>query len=94
MANAVRSPRRLFRPHETHASTHAARARARRASFVAHITWICRAFTGVQVSLSTPSTLEPFDMASPPQKFEPLEHLEPLSMAAPAGKWELTSFLG
>ena len=53
MANAVRSPRRLFRPYESHASTHAARARARCASFVAHITWICRAFTGVQESLST-----------------------------------------
>ena len=53
MANACVSPRRLFRPYESHASTHAARARARCASFVAHITWICRAFTGVQVSLST-----------------------------------------
>ena len=53
MANACVSPRRLFRPYESHASTHAARPRARCASLVAHITWICRAFTGVQESLST-----------------------------------------
>ena len=31
------------------------------------------------------ATLDPVDMASPPRKFEPLEHLEPLSMATPAG---------
>ena len=30
------------------------------------------------------ATLDPVDMASPPGKFEPLEHLEPLSMATPA----------
>ena len=53
MANAVRSPRRLSRPYETHTSTNTARARARCASFVAHITWICRACTGVQDSPST-----------------------------------------
>ena len=53
MANVVRTPRPLLRPYEPQPSTHAARSLARCASFVAHITWICRAFTGVQESLST-----------------------------------------